>query len=575
MRKLFVVVMVMLYTLGIFAGCRRGEEIESEDFFGLLAPGFDGMNYLINDGAAVEQTAAITIEALARTNRFGVVEHALADRWTPSQGYSVWEVRIRRGVGWYNHEGVHVADITADCFVAAMEFILNEENNSAHFEFVSRYISSIEVRSENTVVYRLYTAVPYFPSLLTTLPFLPVNRAFLNEVGEEFGTSAAKLLFSGSHIIYSWDYDGLIFVRNESYHLADRVHVERLTLLREADNELEMFREGRLSQVWLSMEEAIDLMDDPDFAPYLIQTRPQDETWFFALNFGSSDTNVATAVQNVNFRRAVFAAINRDTLINLHVVDNRQDFLTNTISAEQVSFNARNRDYMSFGVLPELSVRYTYNPARAVTYIHRAVVELGDIVEWPVTLVLPREMTEFGVVESELYRQMIEAALDGYIRVEFRVVADEWNRADLLARGELDIGMTYVLHRFGDPSDVLGAFAHDGLAYWLFYFDKYDGNAALNEMFESAAAQTDINARFSQFVAFEAYLIENAMVLPFKRGGGGFMLSREIRPFYAAYAQYGLSQFLFLDRAFGEPVTAIRYAEMFGEYQRLLGYLAR
>jgi len=351
--------------------------------------------------------------------------------------------------------------------------------------------------------------------------------------------------------------------------------VNRINLMLRDEEAFGLFAEEGLSLHKLSASEANYLMNDNDWERYVIQTLPQGGTWFFAFNFGSTDANVAAAFQNANFRRAVFAAINRNALIGLTITENREDFLTNTISVPQVSFNARNRDYMSFGALPGFAERQNYNSTQAMVYLRQAVEELGENVTWPVTLVLPRRMTEFGIMESELYRQMIEAALYGYIVVDFRTYTHYWERDDLLARGELDIGLTYVGHNFGDPSAVLGSFAPNGFAFWLFYFEGYEGGDVLNEMFMQAAAQTEINARFSQFAAFEVYLIENALVLPFKRSGGEFVMSRDLRPFNSAFAEYGLSRFLFLDRAFGEPLTAAEFSRKYEQYMRELGYLAR
>ena len=568
------IALIMLAFTLLLPGCSSRRTIESDNYYGFLLSELETLNYLISNTAAVQQTAALFVEPLARANRFGIIEPALARRWRASENYTVWNITLRRNVGWYTYTGERFAAITAHDFAAAINFILNPENSSVHYEFVSRYVYSIEARNNTTIIYTLHTPTPYFPSLLTKMPFLPVNADFLNNVGNDFGTSPETMLFSGSHLMQTWGDDGLVLVKNENYRLANLIGVNTITLMQPnpyADI-IALFQAGLLSRAVLSAEQAQQAVENPNLARYVFQTEPYGATSFFMLNFGSPDANVATAFQNANFRNALFSAINRRALLSLTIPKNTDIFLTNTITMPQTAFNARNRDYLTFNALPAISQRQTHNPSEAEQLLELAKTELGDEVNWPITLIIPRHVSEFGVMESSLFKQMIESAFNGYVLIDFRHYNNDLEYAYFLARGEFDIGIASVAPTFGDPSAMLSAFLPGTELDNYFNFSALNEMAVFYEMFENALDQTAINPRFVQFAAAEQFLLENAIVLPFHQEGGKFALSRETDPFNVATSHYGLCRFSFLNRTFGNPIISLERTRMFEQYIRELGY---
>jgi len=81
------------------------------------------------------------------------------------------------------------------------------------------------------VTYELENPASYFPSVLTYTPFLPVNKAFIeNNVRsvKQYGRSNNNFLYNGAFILSEWGEKTLVYKKNNSYWDAKNVHVNRI-----------------------------------------------------------------------------------------------------------------------------------------------------------------------------------------------------------------------------------------------------------------------------------------------------------------------------------------------------------
>ena len=75
------------------------------------------------------------------------------------------------------------------------------------------------------------------------------------------------------------------------------------------------------------------------------------------------------------------------------------------------------------------------------------------------------------------------------------------------------------------------------------------------------ASTDDMGARYTAFAAAEAYLIENALIIPFGYGSGGYVASR-LNPFEGQYAPFGISTERFKgQRLLATPMSTDAYYE--------------
>ena len=82
---------------------------------------------------------------------------------------------------------------------------------------------------DNEIEFTLTQTAPYFPSVLTYSCFLPINQAFIDEVGfENFGMSAEDMVYNGAFVASKWTETEIEYSRNPEYWDADEVHLDKV-----------------------------------------------------------------------------------------------------------------------------------------------------------------------------------------------------------------------------------------------------------------------------------------------------------------------------------------------------------
>ena len=100
----------------------------------------------------------------------------------------------------------------------------------------------IKVLDTYTIEFTLRDSMPFFPTVLTYTTFLPVNRAFIKQIGfKSFGTSPTKILYNGPFLLSSWDENQVVYAKNKDYWDAEHVHLNKVTYKNYPDNAAQDF----------------------------------------------------------------------------------------------------------------------------------------------------------------------------------------------------------------------------------------------------------------------------------------------------------------------------------------------
>ncbi|MBT9153277.1 MAG: Oligopeptide-binding protein SarA [Firmicutes bacterium] len=134
-------------------------------------------------------------------------------------------------------------------------------------------------------------------------------------------------------------------------------------------------------------------------------------------------------------------------------------------------------------------------------------------------------------LESVLGRGFIDVVPVGFPPTGF---LDATRRAGNYAFQEVNWGPD-----FGDPETYFDPFMPGNTYSPIHTAQGWSGN--FGRLQEAARAELiDTRRRFELFAQAEAYLIENAYVIPFRRGGGGYVASR-LHPFTGAFSAFGVA----------------------------------
>ena len=172
------------------------------------------LNYLYTGSTLEFEPAANVIDTLVEYDRFGMVQPALATSWETSEDGLTWTFHLRNDAKWVKNDGSEYGPVTAHDFVTGLRWVVNPANEAKTSDVVCSVIANadelytkkitdfeqlgVKAEDDYTLVYTLKAPTPYFLSMLTYVCFMPANEAFLNEVGDRFGTTADTLLYCGA-----------------------------------------------------------------------------------------------------------------------------------------------------------------------------------------------------------------------------------------------------------------------------------------------------------------------------------------------------------------------------------------
>lgn len=558
------------------------------------------LNYLITASENEFAIASNIVDSLIDYDQYGVIQPALAESWEVSDDGLVWTFKIRQGVKWYTFDKVEYAEVTAQDWVDSMAYVLNPENSSQTAQIAYSVLKNakafydgeiedftevgVKAIDKYTLEYTLVNPVPYFLSMLNYVTFFPVNGEFLAESEHRFGTHNSTLLYNGAYILEIYEPQSRrVLVKNENYWDKDKIFIEKINYKYNKEASAvaqELYLRGEVSDLVISSAMLDEWMNDPEKKEMVRPGRPSFYTFFFALNFNPNfdeqynPENWKVAVNNLNFRKSLFHGINRIATMMTHEPFNPQNRILNTITP----FNfvaAEGKDYTELPALAKFTENESFNADEALAFKAAAMSELNGKVTFPVQVVVPYNSgSSANADRAQVMEQQLETLLGkDYIDVVILPYPptgflNETRRAGNYALQEVNWGPDYA-----DPQTYVDPFIRGGNYNFPDYTTEVDANGknkfdVYESMIEAAKAEViDITKRYNLFAEAEAYMIENAWVIPFSTGGGGYV-SAKTNPFEGPFSPFGVAGLRWKgQKVLDKPMSTEEYYEIRTEWE--------
>lgn len=590
-------------------------------YYNVYSSDWPSLNYMYESSADL---CANFIDTLVEYDNYGILQPCLAESWECSEDGLTWTFHLRKGVKWMTADmEEYGADVVADDFVYSASRILDSsltqvsktsdilyviKNAEAYFNGECDWEDvGVKAIDDYTLEYTLEQPVAYFESMLSYVCFMPCNREFGEEMGEDFGTSNYTYLYCGAYILTDWEPGAYrVLKRNPTYWDIDNIHIEELneTFNSEASTlSAELFKRGEIMTASLTASEAQTWLADPELSKMIRPGRAAfNYSYWYAFNYyikaadGSytyreeyDPENYFLAAQNKNFRKSIFHALDRVAAMLTKVSDetSARSLMINTITPPGFATGAG--EYTQTGSLAAISNTDSYNADLALEYKEKAVEELTAAgVTFPVKLYMPyntgkADLTQRAqVVEQQLEKLLgsdyIDIVLDGYSNDDY---LNTTRRAGNYSFMEVYWGPDYAdPYTFTDPFRVSQKYAYlfmgNGLGkpatadtpgarqdrlggYWT--------DLVYDNMVEPAFAEQDLAKCYAILAEAEAWLIDEAYVIPFCMDGGGYVASC-LNPFEAQYAPFGASEKRYKYQWIYEtPFGMDEYAELLTEWE--------
>ena len=427
----------------------------------------------------------------------------------------------------------------------------------------------VEAVDDLTLVYHMVKARPYFLTALQFGTYWPAPASLLAELGENYGLDNYSMWFNGAYLLSEFKpNEKRIYTKNENNWDAEHIYIERIeqTCNTEATTLApELFLRGEIDYADIGSDIVADWLSDPEKSQMISSSRViGDYSYFFGFNFEPKfdaeyePQNWAIAVNNENFRKAVFHGINRDEyLAAKYPGDDPSIHKINTVTPKGFSVN-EGKDYVFYGGLSKYTEGESFDPELAVQFRDAAKAELEAAgCKFPIKVPVNYNTSSTTwanctVVLEQQLEELLGADFIDIIVVPYSGSSflKETRRNGNYALQELNWGADFM-----DPETWADPFDHEN-SYNFFcnetleqdginQYTKTEETAALiDQYFELVAAAReetgDMNARYEAFAAAESFYIDHAIVVPGFISGGSYQATK-LNAFEGQYAMMGQS----------------------------------
>ena len=590
------------------------------------------LNYLTTASDLEMQVGANCVDTLVEYDNKGVMKEGLATNWDWDVDTLTWTFHLR-DENWVDCNGEVVAPVTAQDFVDALKYVLTPDYASSSVDLVTSYIAGaddyynyyvylananggivdddgttytvdasgvvtvagpdgtttyspvdfedvgVHAVDEHTLTYTLTYDFPGFLSLLCFLPYEPAYGPLLEEVGDQFATSAETTYSCGAY--YLAEYESLeswILKKNPENYDADNVFIETISRIYNAEanvNGPEMIKRGEIDEAIIGSDILDSWLADDTTRDMVSMERPETgKSYFYIFNFlpyrhefsnwtvtgvdaEYEPDNWAKAINSTNFRKAFLYAINPSVTLAVTAPEGYENYKLHTITPPSFCANSKGVDYTECGGLAGLSD--FFDEATAKQYRDAAVEELTAAgVTFPIKVQYPYNP---AVVDwdkqCQVFKQQVEGVLnDGFDFVNIIITqGPSDNFLNAVRRvGAYQLMSYYWGADYSDPETEVYPFYQEagdrGTCYSFLRTGVEDGivtgeTAELVMQYMSLVEKAktiteDLDARYDAFADAEAFLIQNALVIPLGMPVPPYIATR-LNLWEGQYAPTGLS----------------------------------
>lgn len=406
---------------------------------------------------------------------------------------------------------------------------------------------------EHTLTYTLNYDFPGFLSLLNYAPFEPAYGPMLAELGDQFCTSAETACNCGAFYLAEYTpLESWVMKKNPENYDKDSVYIDTIRYIYNQEALIsgpEMVRRGEIDQATISSDILDSWLADDTTKDMVSMERPETgKSYFYFFNFlpyahqfhnwnttgvdaQYQPDNWAKAVNSTNFRKAFLYAINPAVTLAVTAPEGYENYKLHTITPPSFCADSKGVDYTECGALAKVTDHF--NEATAKQYRDAAVQELtAGGATFPIKVQYPYNP---AVVDwdkqCQVFKQQVEGVLnDGFDFVDIIITqgpSDNFLNAVRRA-GAYEFMSYYWGADYSDPETEVYpfyqeagdrgtcyAFLRTGVEDGIITGETADYVMTYMDMVEKAKAITaDLDARYAAFAEAEAYLIENALVIP-------------------------------------------------------------
>lgn len=580
-----------------------------------------------SEGTDVATVGGNCLSPLLEFDNYGSLVPAVAKEWGTEDEGQTWTFKLRDDIVYVDVNGNELGKCTAQDWITSLEWILNFHKNGGlntsmpvstiagaqeYYDYTkdlseeeaktmdnSKFLEmvGIEAPDDYTLIYHCLDKVAYFDTLATGACLYPMPQGMIDKVGVDgvVGISNEDYWYSGPYRLTTFvPNNERVYTRNESYWDKDCTLFDTVTvkMIESGDRDDELWETGEVDHTELSTAKLTTILNDPSnqWNGNLAETRVAKFSYALLFNYykldkdGNPDENWNKAVANDAFRLSLYWGLD---LSNIWYLTNQ----VNPLSLENLAYSSQNLGVFSDGkdyvnrVIELLDIPEgdgtkprRYNQEKGEQYKQQAMEELGaEGVTFPIQIdYFIKAGDQTALDSATIYKETFEALGTDYVNFNINTyvssAADEVRKPQLQSFDVIGWGAD-----FGDISNFVnqGFYNDDAAIYSVERFNLDDvTDAHAIEQWEEytrlgrlANAETgDKDKRLEAFAQAEAYLVNNAMVIPWNYSVK-WQLTK-VNDYSKMYAAYGISDIVYKNwETSTVPYTAEDYERFKAEYE--------
>ena len=467
-----------------------------------------------------------------------------------------WATALEWVMNFYKNESSHISQ-PSQLIKGAAEYyeytkgLSEEEGRALTAGEGSKFLEMVGIScpDANTLVYTCTGPTPYFESFPAWAGLYPMAQGMVDELGID-GVKAmdnTNYWYNGCYLMTSYiQGNEKVFTKNPKYWDTECTRFDTVTIKMVESNDVafQLYQNGEIDYVALTESNLQTISSDPNNAyyDYLVEQRPAKYAYSFHPNFnknkedGTPDVNYNTAIANTAFRKSLYYGLNltdyfkRTNSINPMSCEN--DFYT----MKGLIYDTKGTEYtelvrQAMG-LPEHNGQtpVRLNADKFNEYKAQAIEELTAAgVTFPVEFdYYISGSSQTALDSANVLKQVFSNSLgDDYVVLNIKTYVSSYSKEVRTPR-LMSFNINGWGADFGDPINYLGQeiMGDDGAYYANSYSyintveenentkELLDTYRTFTEMVNKANEITDTDARLQAFAEAEAYMIDNALVLP-------------------------------------------------------------
>ncbi len=442
---------------------------------------------------------SLTNEGLVRLDRRGDIIPGVAERWIETPENITFF--LRDSARWANGDPV-----TAHDFVYSFQRLVDPKTGASGSAFLVEAIKNaekimdgdlppealgVEAIDDYTFRVDMGQPAPWALYLLAGSGFYPLNQAFVEAQGERYGADAGNILSNGPFVLETWVHSARVeLTKNQDYWNSDDIRLDEIDFgYITADNRslFNLYKNQELAALRLDEQ----VIKDASSTGHRIMKVPQNCISYMYINHADD-----RPTSNLKLRRAIRAAIDRDSLVNNIVGMPGLKLIDSPFTEAMRTGNGR---FVAEYPGPTIS----HDVVEARRLLAEAKLEMG-VDEIPPIILLTNEARQ---VHAEYVQSQLKNALGLDVRV------DKQTFKQYLAKmfdGGFDLTSSgFCAGSFSDPIAFAGMFKSDSpFNRSQFSNENYD---ALIEVTQSTYDQ---KTRMEAFDKAQFILFEEVAVIP-------------------------------------------------------------